>query len=219
MTKNRKQKLRYDLSFLGLMVFIVINVWLSLVIKKLKNETAEQAMLVNRERAEVLSLDYHIRAFKNVFCMNIGLNDTRLTEPLVNDLHNLMPDRSDVLLLYLKADACSSCNLQIISWLVKRGIELDDFRIVAHTSNTAYLEEMHREGIIADTSLILWYDDGAYDEPISESTADLLFIDNENVIQALFALDFIKDVCLFDEYLQCVDAAIKRFQHMPIPDP
>lgn len=207
---RRNQKLRYDLSFLGLLVFIVVNVWLSLLIKKLKNEAAEMELFIRREKSDVFRLNSHIQSFREVFCMNMGFHKARLTVPPEDEFRNAGNAESVMQLLYLKAHACSECNIYIIDWLVRRNAGLDNFLIVAHSSNAFYLQEMYHDGVITDPSSIIWYDDDLYRDHLSESTADLIFVDKDNVIQVLFPLDFIKDVCLFDDYLQCIDAAMNR---------
>ncbi len=211
---KRKQKLGYDLSFVGLLLFIIVNVWLSLVIKKLKSEAAEMEMFIRREKSEVFRLNGHIHSFREVFCMNMGMPNSRIT-PLPGDALRIAGDTQGFLqLLYLKAHACSECNLYIIDWLVRRNAGLDNFLIIAHSSNAFYLEEMYHDGVLTDPSVVVWHDDELYGDHLSESTADLVFADKDHVIKALFPLDFIKDICLFDEYLQCIDAAMSSL-HKP----
>ncbi len=218
MIKNRKKSIGYDLGFIGLLVFIVVNVWLSLVIKKLKNEAAEQEMHRMRERSSVFRLEHHINTFRDIFCMNMGLSAVKLAEPVKSELRSPGNHHDVMLLLYLKANACSECNIHIINWLVKRNAGFDDFRILAHTSNAFYLEEMSHEGYITDASHIIWYDNDLYDGDLSASTADLVFVDGYGGIQALFPLDFIKDACWFEEYLQCADKAFERRGRVALAD-
>ncbi len=218
MVKKRKNSFVCDLGFIGLLIFIVVNVWLSLVIKKLKNEAAEQEMHRMRERSAVFRLEHHIHTFRDVFCMNMVLHGAKLAEPVKSELRSLDKGHDVMLLLYLKANACSECNIHIINWLVKRNAGFDDFRILTHTSNAFYLEEMSHEGYITDASHIIWYDNDLYDGDLSASTADLVFVDGYGGIQALFPLDLIKDVCLFDEYLQCADKAFERQDRVALAD-
>lgn len=216
MTGRRKNKFRYDISFFALLIFIVINVWMSLLIKKLKNESAEKDMHIKQQSAESFRLESNFHAFRAVFCKNTGLQGARLNKTISNELRSV-GGGSVMLVLYLKAYACSECNLHIIHWLIRRNADYEDFRIVAHTSNTFYLEEMYQEGVIKDpSSMVIWYDDILYDDKVSESTADLVFIDKNHVIQLLFPLDFIKDTCLFDEYLQCVETSFNRKEVLPM---
>ncbi len=210
MAANRNNRFSYNLSLVGLLLFIVVNVWLSLVIKKLKKEAVENNMLIKQEQTEALRVYQHISTLKTIFCMNMGLSGGKLNKPAGHDLQSLQTDDGVMLLLYLKAYACSECNMHIINWIVKRNASLDDFRIISHSSNSFYLDEMHNEGVITDPSIILWYDEELYDKHLSESTADLLFVDRHYVIQALFPLDYIKDPCLFDEHIECLNTAFNR---------
>lgn len=218
MGAKRIRRFKYDLSLWGLLVFIVINVWLSLVIKKLKKESSENDMLLKQEQKEAIRANQHIKAFTGVFCMNMGLSGAKLNKPSRYELQSLQTGEGVMLVLNLKAFSCNECNMHVVDWLVKRNAGLDDFRIVAHTSNTFYLDEMYHEGVLTDPSIILWYDDELYDAHISESTADLLFIDRQHVIQALFPLDLINDACLLDQYLQCADAAFDRFPRLSVTE-
>ncbi len=187
------------------------------MIKKLKNESAEKDMHIKRQNAESFRLNSNLHSLRAVFCVNTGLQAARLNKTISNELRSVGVGGSVMLLLYLKAYACSECNLHIIHWLIRRNADYEDFRIVAHTSNTFYLEEMYQEGIIEDPfSIIIWYDDILYNDSVSESTADLLFIDENLDIQALFPIDIIKDIGFFEEYLQCVETSYKRKEVLPM---
>ncbi len=205
MSNKKKNGFSYDLSFVGLLIFVLINVWLSLLIKKFKNEASERDLVIRREKAEVFRLGYNVNAFKRVFCMNIDSHEKNLAEPIKHVLTGI--DEGGMQLLYLKADACSECNMHIVNWLVKRNAGSEGFRIVAHSSNEFSLEDLYNQGVIHDPSIIIWYDDALFDDRLSDSTADLVLVNKHHVIQALFPLDIIKDVRLFDEYLQCADRA------------
>lgn len=205
MAKKGKYRFAYDLSLLGLLVFIIVNVWLSLVIKNLKNEVYEKDGIVKWEQAEVLRAHQHINAFQDVFCMNMGLRGAKVNKPVRHKLQSMQNGQGVMLLLHLDEYACSECNMHIINWLVKRNSGFNDFRIVSHSSNAFYLDEMYHEGVIPDPSIIVWYDDALYDESLPGSTADLLFIDRHYVIQAMLPLDKMNDACLFEEYLQCAN--------------
>ncbi|MFW5760632.1 MAG: hypothetical protein ACOCXH_06615 [Cyclobacteriaceae bacterium] len=104
-------------------------------------------------------------------------------------------------ILYLKAHACSPCNMPVIEGLIKTRAGSGHFQVASHSSNRHFLQPVIQKNGLADTERIQWLSDKLYDYHQPVYDAELLFIDPAGFILGVLPLELLKERALFESWL------------------
>ncbi len=137
--------MKFNINLLLAIIFIALSIWLSFTVKQAneklfqtetKMKVMEQELNVSKYQADIL-----LEALE----LNIGKAPlpTRLTTPsLLTSNHTTVNTGNASLqnLLYLKAHACSPCNMPVIEGIINAASGNRKFQIASHTSNRHFVQ-------------------------------------------------------------------------------
>ena len=141
-------------------------------------------------------LSYQLANLQEAFALNFGLAHEPLLMP---DVLNA-PAGRPMALLYLKAHACSPCNMPVIHRLIEQGWKQNGFRIVSHPSNRYFLMQSLRDEELDDQGKVIWVDHPIYAKETTQYDAELLLIDNQGLITGLLPLELMKEGDVFADF-------------------
>ncbi len=203
--KYKSTSLRFiDMQSMGLILFIVLTVWLSFLVRNHKHAIYNLQKDAMTNRREAFNLNMRFNLLNDAFVENIFLDGSVLAADASVHLPAAPVNTSTMPLLYLKPYACSDCYQFIIGGIIEHLAAHDGFYVVSHTSNSYFIRALDQYNIITAAGRIIWTDDERYFPDISESTAELLLVDSKNNIQATLSMEFLRDPVLFSQYISLV---------------
>jgi hypothetical protein len=203
-----KYSRKANLSFVLLLSFIGLTIWLSYIVKKQYAANEQLESSIEQTRYDEFLLHNRINLLNDAFMENIQLKGVKLSGSAVYSIAQKLIDADLVPVLYLRAYGCEDCYSTIITSIIDRLSGKAGFHIISHSSNRHYIEEMYKLNVIKDLSIVLWDDDELYSNSFAQTTAELILIDNQQRVKALLPLDFFLDHHLFLTYIGWIESRL-----------
>jgi hypothetical protein len=200
---------KVNLSFVLLLLFIGLTIWLSYILKKQYATNEKLKSSIEQNRHDEFLLHNRINHLNDAFMENIKMKGEKLSGSAVYSIAQKLLDADIVTVLYLRAYSCEDCYSSIITRIIDRLSGKAGFHIISHSSNRHYIEEMHKLNVIKDLSIVLWDDDELYSTSFPQTTAELVLIDNQQRVKAMLPLDFFSDHHLFLNYVTWIESGLK----------
>jgi Fe-S cluster biogenesis protein NfuA len=185
-------KINFYLSLL--VVFIAISVWLSFKVKSLNkklNYANTKQINITKENK---MFKYHHELITEVLEINIK------NHPSINSgkisLNN--EDNDQTIILYLKANSCTSCNISTVSAMIENFSNNKNFAIVSHTTNKAFIQSFASKEI----EPVHYVEDKFIQENNPIYDAEILIIDRNYSILGRLPLELLKEFELFESLFE-----------------
>ena len=178
-------------------LFTALSVWLSFTVKKANSEiTLKSRQLLQSEEQNRMLL-YRQGIMQEAFAINLA------NEPIAiyKNISNVLKDGDGGFILYLKAHACSPCNMGIIKSIVQQHAVNDHFRIASHPSNRHFLMQALNEVQFKEDERIMWLNDQLYSKDYEVYDAELLLLNPKGYIVGILPLELLKESDLFEPAL------------------
>src|SRR5690554_4589951 len=114
---------KIELKLLLIFLFSVVSLGLSFKVKKTSNELSRLKKNLVKIEQQNNMLNYQLDVLQEAFALNFGLAHEPLLMPEVMNI----PAGRPMALLYLKAHACSPCNMPVIHRLIEQGWKQNGF--------------------------------------------------------------------------------------------
>jgi len=196
MTKN-KFKFKPSLSFFLFILFFAISVALSYKIKVQSNDNSVVSVLDLKTRI----LSYHMDLLNQTLKDNYYMSGLKIIDNNIDFNIELLDDGSNVPVLHLKQDACSTCYIETIKNILKTMDGRMPYYVISHKTNRRFVKGMIYSDIITKNAKILWIDKDLYKDGLFQSTADLLVLNPDMSIRFFLPLDFLKEEYFFEKYM------------------
>jgi hypothetical protein len=101
---------------------------------------------------------------------------------------------NDVMILYLKAHACSPCNMSVLKRIIPTAAQNGNFVIFSHDSNRHFLSPLLEE---VDHTKIEWFNESLYSGDNNQYDGELVITDNNGYIKGAIPVEYLKDELIF----------------------
>lgn len=173
--------------------FLAVSLWLSFKVKSQRLELSQVKTTLAQSNNHNNLLSYHLHILQQAFTLNFGLAHEPLLLPEVMN----SPAASPMAVLYLKAHACSPCNLPVIRRLINQGWQHDGFRVVSHPTNRHFLMQALSDDEINNPQKVIWVNGPLYAKETTQYDAELLLVASTGLITGLMPLELMKEEGLF----------------------
>jgi hypothetical protein len=143
-------------------------------------------------------LSYQLDVLQEAFTLNFGLAHEPLLLPEVIN----SPATSQIFFLYLKAHACSPCNMPVIRRLIEQGWQHDGFHIVSHATNRHFLMQAINDDDLNNPQKVIWINGSLYANETTQYDAELLLVASTGLITGLLPLELMKEQGLFANFFK-----------------
>jgi hypothetical protein len=196
--------MKFNLSLFLFVFFVIVNIGVSFKAKK-NHKKHEQIVSEKQSQLDlaVISLNqlshqnnllkYQSEIIMEAFTLNFGLAHEPLLLPEVIN----SPATSQMFVLYLKAHACSPCNMPVIRRLIEQGWQHDGFHIVSHASNRHFLMQAINDDDLNNPQKLTWMIGPLYANETNQYDAELLLVASTGLITGLLPLELMKEEALF----------------------
>ena len=187
-------------------LFIVLSIWLSFSVKK-ANEALFDAQTQLKTKDQELNISkYQADILLEVLELNIGkapIPTRQTTSSRQTSNHNSFGSGKAGLMsiLYLKAYACSPCNMPVIEGIINAAAGNSIFQIASHASNRHFLQPVLQKNGMEDSERVNWLSGKLYDYQQPVYDAELLFVDAKGFILGVLPLELLKERALFEFWL------------------
>ncbi|TVR83573.1 MAG: hypothetical protein EA412_00805 [Chitinophagaceae bacterium] len=149
---------------------------------------------------------YQLEILKEALELNIGkapvpTRQTTLSRQTSNYTSSGAGKAGLMSILYLKAHACSPCNMPVIEGLINAAAGNNHFQIASHNSNRHFLQPVIQHNGLAESERVTWLSGKLYEYHQPVYDAELLFIDPAGFILGVLPLELLKERTLFDSWL------------------
>lgn len=184
-------------------LFIALSIWLSFSVKSARQEVVHLNSHLKVAEQELQFSKYQKGILQEALELNIGKAPvpTRLTS---NHTSYGTGDASLHAILYLKAHACSPCNMPVIEGIINAAAEQQQFQLVSHTSNQHFLQPVLAQNGLAENEKVTWLSHKLYDYHHPVYDAELLFVNTQGLILGVLPLELLKERGLFENWLKGV---------------
>jgi hypothetical protein len=197
-----------DLRLVLLISFIGLTIWLSYNIKKQHVTNKHLKSSLEKTRMDDFLLHNRVHLLNDVLMDNIELKGKKLSGTAIELITQTLIQPGLAPVLYLRAYSCEDCYRNIITSIIDRLSRKKGFHIISHSSNRHYIEEMVQINVINDLSIVLWDDEELFSNSLTNSSAELVLVDNQQRIKALLPLNFFLDPYLFSTYLAWIESGL-----------
>jgi len=171
--------------------FLALSLWLSFKVKSQRQELFQVKTTLVQNKNQNNLLSYQIDVLQEAFALNFGLaHEPLLLQEVMNS-----PAASPMIVLYLKAHACSPCNMPVIRRLIEQGWQHDGFRIVSHATNRHFLMQALSDEI-KNPQKVIWLNGPLYANETTQYDAELLLLAPTGLITGLLPLELMKEETL-----------------------
>ncbi|MBW6480571.1 MAG: hypothetical protein K0B37_14175, partial [Bacteroidales bacterium] len=137
--------MKIDIKTLLVFLFIALSIWLSFSVKKANENLFQSETQVKELERELGIRKYQLEIMHEALALNIGkapIPTRQTTSSRLTSNHNTFGSGNAGLtsILYLKAHACSPCNMPVIEGLINMAAGSDHFQIASHNSNRHFLQ-------------------------------------------------------------------------------
>ncbi|MBS4012810.1 MAG: hypothetical protein KGZ97_03480 [Bacteroidetes bacterium] len=203
--------LNLNLNFILLILFIGISVWLSLLVRSLKNEVSSLNISNKSITKETIVLTHKLDFLNDLLALNFQKHPTLNNTPLSLLFSNLNEVNFT---LYLKAYSCSDCNISTISTLIEKLSIYDNFTLISHTSNKYFIEELLSKETIKEIAMVHYIEDKFIRENNPIYDAEILIIDSKLDILGRLPLELLKEFELFESLFEKIVAINSQKQEI-----
>ena len=113
----------------------------------------EQELNVSKYQADIL-----------LEALELNIGKAPLPTRLTSNPGSFEPDSSGLQnILYLKAHACSPCNMPLIEGIINAASGNRKFQIASHTSNRHFLQPVLQKNVMEDSERVNWLTHKLYD--------------------------------------------------------
>jgi hypothetical protein len=196
-------KLKLDLSIFSCIILISLSIWLSFSVKKANKKLQDaEKLAITLEQNLVLS-KYQTTILQEALQINISKAPASISPgiPLLNT--DTLPNT----ILYLKAHACSPCNMKVIEMIIDAAAQRPNFCIASHTSNQHFLKPVIEKANLTASERVIWLTDKLFENDQSQYDSELLFVDAQGSILGLLPLELLKEKELFESWLAIYHSA------------
>lgn len=189
--------MKIDMKSVLVLLFIFLSIWLSFAIKQTKEKLFQSENQVIEQERELRVSKYKLDIIQEALELNIGMTPVQISRHTPaglseEGLHNI---------LYLKAHACSPCNMPVIEGIINAAAENSNFQITSHVSNRHFLQPVILQHGIMEGERVNWLTDKLYDYNQPVYDAELLFVDAKGFILGVLPLELLKESELFESWL------------------
>ena len=198
--------MKFNTNLILVISFIALSIWLSFSVKKANDNLFQSESQVEELERELEINKYHLGIMQEALALNIGKVPvpTRLTtwSRLTSNHNSFGSGKAGLMsILYLKAHACSPCNMQVIEGLINVAADNDNFQIASHNSNRHFLQPVIQHNDLAESERVNWLTGKLYDYHQPVYDAELLFVDAKGFILGVLPLELLKERALFESWL------------------
>ena len=198
--------MKTNLNLLLAIIFISLSIWLSFTIKQTNEKLIQAESQVKELERELGISKYQLEIMQEALSLNIGkapvptrqTTQSRLTSNYQSPGYG---NNGLTAVLYLKAHACSPCNMPVIEGLIKTGAGSGHFQVASHNSNRHFLQPVIQHNGLAESERVNWLTGKLYDYHHTAYDAELLFIDPGGFILGVLPLELLKERTLFESWL------------------
>jgi hypothetical protein len=190
--------MKINLNLLIAITFIAISIWLSFVLKKTNQELVHCEAHAKTIEQKLKHGHYQLGILQEALDLNMGKAPIEIRNYATSHKQNT----SLSAILYLKAQACSPCNMPVIEGLINLCAESEVFQIASHDTNRHFLQPVLQKNGLSESGRMRWLAGKlyAYDHPVYD--AELLLVDPEGLILGTLPLELLKEKELFATWLQ-----------------
>lgn len=183
------------INYILVIFFLALSLWLSFKVKSHRQELFQLKTTLAQSNNQNNLLSYHFDILQEVFTLNFGLPHEPLLFPEVMN----SPAPNPMFVLYLKAHACSPCNMPVIGRLIDQGWQHDGFRVVSHASNKHFLSQALSDADLNNPQKVTWINGQLYANETTQYDAELLLVSPTGLITGLLPLEAMKEETLFSD--------------------
>jgi hypothetical protein len=193
---SEKKEMKAGFREFLIFFFLAISLWLSFKVKSQRQEISQSQITLVQSQNHNNLLSYQLAIVQEAFALNFGLAH----EPLL--LQEVMNSTaaSPMAVLYLKAHACSPCNMPVIRRLIDQGWKHDGFRIVSHATNRHFLMQAISDDDLNNPQKVTWLNHTLYANETTQYDAELLLVAPTGLITGLLPLELLKEKALFANF-------------------
>jgi len=178
--------------------FLAISLWLSYKVKSQQVELSQVKTALAQSNSQNNLLTHQLNILQEAFALNLGLaHEPLLLQEVMNS-----PAASPIAVLYLKAHACSPCNIPVIRRLIDQGWQHDGFRIISYASNRHFLMQAVNDDDLNNPQKVIWINGPLYANETTQYDAELLLLASTGLITGLLPLELIKEEALFTNFFK-----------------
>ena len=186
--------------------FISLSIWLSFSVKKANENLFQSEIRVKELERELGMSKYQLEIMQEALTLNLGKAPipTRLTtlSRLTSNFQSTGSGNNGLMaVLYLKAHACSPCNMPVIEGIINAAAGNSIFQIASHASNRHFLQPVLQKNGMEDSERVNWLSGKLYDYQQPVYDAELLFVDAKGFILGVLPLELLKERALFEFWL------------------
>jgi len=198
--------MKVNISLVLAILFIALSIWLSFSVKKANENLFQSEIRVKELERELGIRKYQLEIMHEALELNIGKAPIPTRQPtLSRQTSNYTSSGAGkaglISILYLKAYACSPCNMPVIEGLINMAAGSDHFQIASHNSNRHFLQPIIQHNDLAESERVNWLTGKLYDYHHPVYDAELLFVDAKGFILGVLPLELLKERVLFESWL------------------
>ena len=187
-------------------IFIALSIWLSFSVKRTNEALFHAETLMKTMERDINISKYQAGIMQEALKLNIGKAPvpTRQTTSSRLTSNHTSVDSGDASLqniLYLKAHACSPCNMPVIEGIINAAAGNSNFQIASHVSNRHFLQPVILQNGIEEGERVNWLSGKLYDYNQPVYDAELLFVDAKGFALGVLPLELLKERELFESWL------------------
>jgi hypothetical protein len=195
--------MKTSLSIFIALIFITLSIWLSFSVKKTNKNLQQAEIQAKAMEQELVITKYQTTILQEALQLNIALAPVQITGfPPVN-----FKDTTSLAILYLKAHACTPCNMPVIEMIIDAAAQRSNFCIASHTSNQHFLQPVIKKANLTANERVIWLSNKLYENEQSQYDSELLFVDAQGSILGLLPLELLKEKELFESWLAIYHSA------------
>jgi len=196
--------MKVNISLVLAIFFIALSIWLSLSVRKANENLYRTETQLKAMERELSVSKYQLGILLEALELNIGKAPipTRQTTCHTSNNNSFGSGKAGLMnILYLKAHACSPCNMPVIEGLINMAVGSDHFQIASHNSNRHFLQPVIQHNDLAESERVNWLTGKLYEyhQPVYDT--ELLFVDAKGFILGVLPLELLKERALFESWL------------------
>jgi hypothetical protein len=189
--------MKTSLSIFIALIFITLSIWLSFSVKKTNKNLQQAEIQAKAMEQELVITKYQTTILQEALQLNIALAPVQITGfTPVN-----YTDTTSLAILYLKAHACTPCNMPVIEMIIDAAAQRPNFCIASHTSNQHFLKPVIEKANLTTNERVIWLTNKLYDYGKSSYDSELLFVDANSSVMGVLPLELLKEKALFESWL------------------
>ncbi|MFW6326867.1 MAG: hypothetical protein ACOC2F_01000 [Bacteroidota bacterium] len=133
--------MKSNLSPIITLLFIALSIYLSILIKNKNQQLTESERTLNAQNQEIDDYKYQTDLLQECILLNLSASLGKISD---NELFSRHSER-DMMVLYLKAHACSPCNMPVLKRIIPLAAKDENFMVLSHDSNKHFLSPLLEE--------------------------------------------------------------------------